>query len=203
MKDAVRYTIFFLVLIVIFGAIFLSTGRQDIIFDNYITSFFILPDRPRFDQPSLNLEITPGEGPAGLAFEGLFSIGNTQQPLFDYSIKMWAPCQSYFEPITNWHSSNPEWDNTRILFSGILDRREAIGWYYAIPFVYTQCLYKWSIVTPGSNKEAKAPPILKPRESMLITFILQSNPNAHPGAYTLPYLDSFNFAGKSKIRFEK
>lgn len=203
MKESVRYTILFLVLVALFGAIFISTSRQDLIFDNYITSLLILPDRPKFDQPSLDLDITPAEGPAGSAFEGLFSVQNTKQPLFDYSIKMWAPCEAYFKPISDWHSSNIKWDDTRIKFSGILDTREAIGWHYVLPFIYNQCLYKWTIVTPGSNKKAKAPPILRPKERMHLVFILQSNSGAHPGTYTLHYIDSFNFAGKSKVRFEK
>jgi len=154
------------------------------------------------ESPLVNVQLgfSPDTNSLGNSFIGTFNIENKLNPLFRYTIGMWAPCGKDFREVTQWTSSALHED--RILFSGVIERDTKIGYNFIIPFVYESCKYQWNIISPRMSGK-KPIPLLRPMENLQILFTLTATPEARLGTYTISFEDQYGFAGRSSFRFDK
>ena len=120
---------------------------------------------------------------------GNFNISNPQgaKPVFNLDITFWAPCNdanySDFDDVTDWIVDKPSWKDTRIAFSGVLERREV--WSTAGPLQqYAQCLYSFMFQLPSKADNFRGPAVIRPGENISLNFTLQSG-YARVGTYNM------------------
>ncbi len=119
---------------------------------------------------------------------GVFSIVNPQgaRPVFNLDITFWSPCNyggyNDFLDITEWNVNDASWKDTRVLFSGVKERR--IVWSTAGPTQqYAQCLYSFLFQLPPNADGFRGPAVIRPGESINLNFTLQSTSYARAGTY--------------------
>jgi hypothetical protein len=142
--------------------------------------------------PQLSIDFTfvPDNIYPGEKTIGVFNIVNPQgaRPVFDLDLTFWAPCNygiyNDFFDITEWNINNPSWKGTRVLFSGVIERREVLGEdLNGNPQTYAQCLYSFVFQLPPKADNFRGPAVIRPGEEINLNFTLQSSPYARPGVY--------------------
>ena len=140
--------------------------------------------------PQLSIDFTfvPDSIFPGERTIGVFNIANPQgaRPIFNLDLAFWAPCNdgvyNDFLDITEWNINNPSWKNTRVLFSGVKERR--VVWSTAGPIQqYAQCLYSFVFQLPPKADNFRGPAVIRPGETINLNFTLQSILYARPGTY--------------------
>jgi hypothetical protein len=140
-------------------------------------------------QLSIDFAFTPDEIYPGERTIGVFNIVNPQgaRPVFGLDIVFWAPCNddNYYDfyDVTDWAVDDPSWKDTRITFSGVLDRREVFTTAGEL-FQYAQCLYSFVFQLPPKADNFKGPAVIRPGENISLNFTLQSG-YARAGTYDM------------------
>ena len=119
---------------------------------------------------------------------GVFTITNPQgaRPVFNLNITFWTPCgddtHHDFLDVTEWNVNDASWKNTRIIFSGVKERR--VVWSTKGPSQqYAQCLYSFVFQLPPKSDNFRGPAVIRPGETINLNFTLQSGQHARPGTY--------------------
>ena len=159
-----------------------------------------------FPELSIDFNFVPNEIYPTESTIGVFNIVNPQgaRPVFDLDITMWAPCNdgTYhdWETITDWDINSPSWKDTRVIFSGIQDRRLAhsSGEIGGIPFdiTYAQCKYSFVFQLPSHADGFKGPAVIRPGESINLNFTLWSTASAGFGSYDMGFDSDHIHPGK-------
>jgi hypothetical protein len=143
-----------------------------------------------FPELSIGFNFVPGEIYPTERSIGVFDIVNPQgaRPVFDLNITFWAPCNDAtyhdFNDVTDWNVDKQSWKDTRIIFSGVLERR--VIWSTAGPLQqYAQCLYSFVFQLPPKADGFKGPAVIRPGETIQLNFTLQSTASARFGTYDM------------------
>ena len=139
-------------------------------------------------QLSIDFNFVPDTIYPGEKTIGVFNIVNPQgaRPIFNLNLTFWAPCNSNgyadFLDITYWTVDKELWKNTRIVFSGVRNRR--VVWSTkGVSQQYAQCLYSFVFQIPPKADNFRGPAVIRPGETINLNFTLQSSPFARPGIY--------------------
>ena len=154
-----------------------------------------------FPELSIDFNFVPNEIYPTQSTIGVFNIVNPQgaRPVFDLDITMWVPCNDEthrdWADVADWSIDNPAWKGTRVLFSGVLDRREV--WSTAGPYQqYAQCLYSFVFQLPSHADGFKGPAVIRPGESINLNFTLWSTASARFGTYDMDFDSDHIHPGK-------